>query len=850
MLAEYEISEEKEVKNIQVLSPYGWVNVKKIYKTIPLTVWELTTDTGKTVRGSAEHLLYGSNGWKHLKLFRSGEYVMTIDGWAHVKLVYNTHEVDSLYDLETDATDGAFYSDGLVSHNSTTFCARQLILTHLLNNYKSLYVVPHHKQLETYGARFSQMEMSFRCKDGAQNVYNKSYKNRSAITMIHCGETSQAARGKSATECVIDECVHAHTTVSMSNSGENPEEKIKICEVPIGAKITGFNEYNEQAIVEITAKQCNGTRRCYRVRTKSGRELICTGNHRLRTDSGWRYTIELAGGLCGLYEIGTSSNEGSYAGEENRMHGRTCTDYDRYEMFLCQSGDADNSPGTKGDSEFYDWESCMFLQGMSDAARKLQKTAPKILIETESGAEWDTLESIEYVGMHEVWDITTTPHHTFFADGIGVHNCQSMNPDHIEDILYTLTDSRMPTTIFAGTALSIDTLLEAKWAESSMGMWHVRAGDGKHWLNMYDKDILYKVCNSPQGPTCPYTGKLLDVTNGCFIHAYPGKLADGRIGMHIPQCIIPDLAYNPIKWGAIYNKVKYTDFKKVLQECFGIAIAEGSREITTQDLQRMCVLPDTPEQLKAKCRSGYYRVVISGCDWGGSDYNPNTKSKTSYTVHCIIGLAPDNTVDILHYKRYSGMMYPDIAASIVRDHEDYYGTVLASDFGVGLAYNMEIRKHIPIDKHYVIGYVGPQAEDIAVPKNAHLDNQLSVNRTEAITNVFRDAKSLTPQKIRCREWSEMQDYLNDWLNMFRVPSENNTGQKTFRYIRAATKADDALHAFTFAYVMMKIFKGESLIQDPQLEAKIRQTMAAPSIQHSQDMLRQEMFGEDIYCISG
>lgn len=984
MLLESEIAEEKTVTGMKVETPDGWKDIKKVYKTIPLDVWCVVTSS-KTLKCSGHHLLKTPGGCVEVCELSAGDIVETIDGFEVILCVYDTGEQEELYDITVDSEDGLFYSDGFISHNSTTFCTRQLLLTHLIPAYKSLYVVPHHKQLETYGARFGQMEMAFRIKSTVQNVYNKTYRNRSTVSMIHCGETSQAARGKSADECVsvtdrvtvlrdgedttiplkdikpgmmvksfyqdeegwgnfrynkveaykdkgvqecfeiktsdgivtctanhklcavvdntstpyktnwmyvkdlessgvtqlvgykgitdilvitpvgekhvadiqvardrnfiaegvvmhncvIDECVTRYTQLSVIGL----DKTISICDIPVGAKITGFNANNERTTVEITAKKCNGYRRCYRIRTESGKELVCTGNHRLRTDRDWMYTIVLAGRL---FEYSSSCESGG-ASQETQGYDTRLSPYD---LFLLRSGDVHNGMEAQADSTLVDWESSMFEQGMSAAAGTLQEAAPRILIETERGVEWDSVKSIEYAGVHEVWDITTTPHHTFFADGIGVHNCQSLDPEHVEDILYTLTDSQMPTKVFAGTALSIDTLLEAKWQESSMGMWHVRAMDGKNWLNMYDKDVLYKVCSNPQGPTCPYTGKLLKVTDGCFVHAYEDRYKDGRIGLHIPQCIIPDLAYNPIKWGAIYDKVKNTDFKKVLQECFGIAIAEGSREITSQDLQRMCVLPDTPEQLKQKCKDGFYRVVISGCDWGGSDYNPSTKTKTSYTVHCIIGLAPDNHIDILHYKRYSGMMYNEIAAHIIEDHNAYNGTALASDFGVGLAYNMELRKYIPIDRHFIIGYVGPKAAAVSVPKDAHLDNQLSVNRTEALTNVFRDAKCIAPQKICCRNWTEMKPFLEDWLNMFRVPTEDNTGRSTFKYIRAATKADDALHAFTFAYVLMKIFMGESLIHDPQLEQKIQAIMTAPNARMAETNFQREIFGDPVWCISG
>lgn len=436
------------------------------------------------------------------------------------------------------------------------------------------------------------------------------------------------------------------------------------------------------------------------------------------------------------------------------------------------------------------------------------------------------------------------------SDEILFDECQGMDPEIIPEILYTKTMSELPTVVYSGTALSVDTLLEANWIDSSMGMWHVRAGDGKTWLNMFDKETLFKVCDNIQGPTCPITGKLLKVTDGCFVHAKKGNMNAGRIGVHIPQCIIPDIAYNAQRWTEVYQKIQRDDPKKVMQECFGIAVSEGSREISERDLIRLCTIPDTEEQLKEKCHNGFYKTVISGCDWGGSDYNPAMKTKTSYTVHCIIGIAPDGCIDILHYRRYAGMMYDEIARTIVAEHKAYKGFAIASDFGVGLAYNMEIRKQVPFDRHFIMSYVGPNAAPVSIPAGAHMQNQLSINRTEALTNVFRDVKRFDPQRIRCRNWGDMQPFLSDWLNMFRVPVEMPGGQNLFKYVRAATKADDALHAFAFAYVLAKIYRGDSLVKDPALEKRIRAVLGAATIGQKEAAIRQEFFGMPNYVVSG
>lgn len=608
MLLQSEIAEEYNVSDTQVLTPNGWRNVNKVYKTIPLETVRIVTSSCELIC-SLKHLIKTPSGWVHAYTLCQGDIVLTENGNEIVLLAEETGELEALYDITVDDPSGEFYSNGILSHNSTTFAARQLILSHLLPNYKSLYVCPQHDQLKTYARRLAEMEAAFRFDNGKQNLYNKVYEDGSAIDLNYCLTTANAVRGKSVTEVLLDEA-------------------------------------------------------------------------------------------------------------------------------------------------------------------------------------------------------------------------QGINPDIVPELLYVQTTAQYPSTIFAGTALSIDTLLEAKWQASSMGMWHIRAMDDAHWLNMYDKDTLSKVCDNPQGPTCPYTGKLLDVTRGCYVHANQKAMAINEIGIHVPQCIIPDLAYNPIQWGKIYKKIQDDDFNKVLQECFGIAVAEGSREITEQDLQRLCVLTDNHEEIKQKCRNGYYRLIVSGCDWGGSDYNQAIQTKTSYTVHCIIGVAPDDVIDILYYKRYSGMDYRDIAEEIANTHKAYNGHVVASDFGVGLAYNTELRNRIPYDRHFIMNYVGQAAAPLATPKGQHMTNQLALNRTEALTNVFKDVKD-PHLKIRAGSWGYTSSYLLDWLNMYRVPVDMPSGQTAFKYIRSATKADDALHAFTFAYVLAKFFLGVPLVNDLALEQRLRSVLYGP-----------------------
>lgn len=618
MLFPEEIETELDVRklNIKVSQPSisgetVYAPVAKLYKTIPMKVCEMKLANKYRLKCSVKHkVLVDGLGWYEVGRIQPGMYVLTETGAKEVRSVKHSPIKENLYEMSIEKGHPPIYfSNGILSHNSTTFCARQMSYAHIIPGYKSLYVVPHFDHLKTYAARFQDMESLWRVHLGAQRVYKKQY-GLSSIEMLHCGESAKAVRGKTVDEVLIDEA-------------------------------------------------------------------------------------------------------------------------------------------------------------------------------------------------------------------------QNMDPDIIGEILFTQTTSKMPSTIFAGTALSVDTLLESKWQDSSFGVWHVRAGDGKTWLNMYDSDTLFKVCSNPQGPTCPITGKLLDMTDGCFVHGDRLALAQGRVGLHVPQCIIPDMYKDPVQWMKIYNHVMRDDPKKTMQECFGIAVAAGTREITERDLMRLCDLKESEEELVERCAKGYYRLIVSGCDWGGSDYNPIAKTKTSYTVHCIIGVRPDDAVDILHYKRYAGMDYENIAGSILHDHKKFHAHLMASDFGVGMAYNMLMRKAIPYDKHFIMTYVGPQAAPLSEPKNSHLPNQLSLNKTEAVTAVFSAVKTLTPQRIHARSWEYTKDYLSDWLNMYRAPSDTDTGTK-FRYIRVSNKADDALHAFAFAYVLLRFFIGDPIVKDPTLEKRLRDIMQSPN----------------------
>lgn len=417
------------------------------------------------------------------------------------------------------------------------------------------------------------------------------------------------------------------------------------------------------------------------------------------------------------------------------------------------------------------------------------------------------------------------------TDELLIDEAQNFDAELLPEVQQTQKSSKFPVTIYSGTSLTIDTLLETRFEDSSQGTWHVRApartksGDSI-WLDTGDKETALKLIR-PEGPTCPYTGRILDMTRGEFVHANLNMLRAGYKGFHIPQIIIQEFIEKATKWAEIWQQfVDYSE-SKFLQEVLGIPTEEGAREITIADLQRMCVIDATPEQLKKKAKSGVYKYVISGVDWGGSDYNPAERTKASYTVHCICGVLPSGEMEILHMRQYSGTTYDEIGDQIGKDHKDYGAGYLGTDFGGGAVYHYILHNNPAINPatHFIFDYTGPRTAPLAPPKKSALKNMFMLNRTESISQLYVAIKR-DPSRIRCFHWELAEARLKELMNLYRIPVENTHGASEYKYQRHGSKPDDTLHALNYCHVLKRLLLGEPLVEDRALRDQLLQQLRA------------------------
>ena len=125
------IIDTKQLSNVKVLSDTGYVPITEIHKTQPYTVYEIRTSSGKTIEGADIHLVYRQtytetsiiNESVWVKDLNVGDYILTKDGPEQVVSIYKAPYKLSMYDLSINSQEHRYYTNDILSHNTTTVSA-------------------------------------------------------------------------------------------------------------------------------------------------------------------------------------------------------------------------------------------------------------------------------------------------------------------------------------------------------------------------------------------------------------------------------------------------------------------------------------------------------------------------------------------------------------------------------------------------------------------------------------------------------------------------------------------------------------------------------------------------------
>ena len=105
----------------EIETPSGWQSFDGVAKTVEYQEWILETSSGKSIICADEHIVIDSeNCQRFVSDIKIGEYILTRDGLEEVTSVIATENYSHMYDLLNVNNGSVFYSNAIVSHNSTT----------------------------------------------------------------------------------------------------------------------------------------------------------------------------------------------------------------------------------------------------------------------------------------------------------------------------------------------------------------------------------------------------------------------------------------------------------------------------------------------------------------------------------------------------------------------------------------------------------------------------------------------------------------------------------------------------------------------------------------------------------
>lgn len=102
-------------------TPDGFQDIQYIHKTIKYEVWKLKTDSGKILKCADTHIVFDENFEEVFvkDLIPNVSKIITKDGIETITSLKNTGKGKHMYDVSINSQDETYYSNDILSHNST-----------------------------------------------------------------------------------------------------------------------------------------------------------------------------------------------------------------------------------------------------------------------------------------------------------------------------------------------------------------------------------------------------------------------------------------------------------------------------------------------------------------------------------------------------------------------------------------------------------------------------------------------------------------------------------------------------------------------------------------------------------
>lgn len=198
-----------DLNDYEIWADSGWQDVTHIHKTVKYDVYIIKTESGKILECADDHIVFDHT---RQELFAkecvpNHTKILTEDGPELVTDLIVTNDSEHMYDITVDSDDHTYYTNGILSHNTTCTVAFLLHYT-LFQSYKTVGVLANKASLaveilDRY--KLAYENLPFFLQQGVMAWNSKDIELENGSKMITGATGGSAARGYSFSCLFLDE---------------------------------------------------------------------------------------------------------------------------------------------------------------------------------------------------------------------------------------------------------------------------------------------------------------------------------------------------------------------------------------------------------------------------------------------------------------------------------------------------------------------------------------------------------------------------------------------------------------------------------------------------------------------
>ncbi|MFA6199218.1 MAG: terminase family protein [Bacteroidales bacterium] len=239
-------TEEFDVSDWEIETPDGWKDIKKSFKTIPFIVYDIELDDGKKISCADEHILIDENNNEvYTKDLLVNQSILVRDGTAKVISINKTDKQEEMFDIEIDSDNHLYYSNDIVSHNTTTTAA--YILYELIFNPNPVFAAVLANKGSTANEILGRIKSMFEelpwfLKPGVVEWNKTTIELGNGSRILAAATSSSSIRGKSISLLYLDELGHIDNDIEFYEStypviSSGKKTKVIISSTPKGMNL-------------------------------------------------------------------------------------------------------------------------------------------------------------------------------------------------------------------------------------------------------------------------------------------------------------------------------------------------------------------------------------------------------------------------------------------------------------------------------------------------------------------------------------------------------------------------------------------------------------------------------------